>query len=186
MGQCRAVAECIHGARNSELVITIWVSADDDVAPAAASAVGAFLGAFLRPRNSFHRMLGARGTRPWRLSVRSSSRSVSGRPPASRRRGRAGPPERQEAALGDQLVGGHHRVAADGELEVGVPRRPRRRLLLRRRRRLEREVAGEGYPRRHERRRLVVVMLRVVHVNTCHASTPAGTRALSMPRPSQR
>lgn len=97
-----------------------------------------------------------------------------------------GLPERQEAALGDQLVGGHHRVAADGELEVGVPRRPHRRLLLRRRRRLEREVAGKGYPRRHERRRLLVVMLRVVHVNTCHASTPAGTRALSMPRPSQR
>lgn len=186
MGQCRAVAECIHGARNSELVITIWVSADDDVAPAAASAVGAFLGAFLRPRNSFHRMLGARGTRPWRLSVRSSSRSVSGRPPASAPPWPAGPPG---AAGGGPWRSAGRRPSSGGcrrRTRSRRPQAPARRLLLRRRRRLEREVAGEGYPRRHERRRLVVVMLRVVHVNTCHASTPAGTRALSMPRPSQR
>jgi hypothetical protein len=78
-------------------------------------------------------------------------------------------PERQEAALGEELVGGHHRVAADGDFEVGVPAPARRG----RGRRLHREVAGEGHPRRHEgRRRWLVLMmvLWVVHVNTCHAS----------------
>uniref|UniRef100_A0A0A8XR30 Uncharacterized protein n=1 Tax=Arundo donax TaxID=35708 RepID=A0A0A8XR30_ARUDO len=83
--------------------------------------------------------------------------------------------ERQEAALGEELVGGHHRVAADRELEVRVPRRAPTRGL--RRRRLDREVAGEGHPRRHEGRRRRLVVLRVVHVNTCHAS--ARTSALA-------
>jgi len=76
-------------------------------------------------------------------------------------------PERQEAALGEELVGGHHRVAADGELEVGVPGRRRATASGCRGRRLHREVAGEGHPRRHEGRRglvLVLVILWVVHV----------------------
>ena len=98
-------------------------------------------------------------------------------------------PERQEAALGEELVGGHHRVAADGELEVGVPGRRRAPARGGRGRRLHREVAGEGHPRRHEGRRgLVLVMLWIVHVNTCHASPRTRTLAswflLSPLRPS--
>jgi hypothetical protein len=74
-------------------------------------------------------------------------------------------PQRQEPALGDELVGGHHRVAADRELEVGVPRPRRAPARGRRGRRLHGEVAGEGHARRHEGRR-GLVLLWIVHVNT--------------------
>jgi hypothetical protein len=53
-------------------------------------------------------------------------------------------PQRQDAALGEELVRVHHGPAArrrELEVRVRAPRRPRRR-------RLQREVAGEGHPRR--------------------------------------
>lgn len=93
--------------------------------------------------------------------------------------GRRGPrlrrlTQRQDAALGEELVRGHHGPAAGRrELEVRV----RAAWRARRRRRLQREVAGEGHPRwRHQLlgRRRRWRLLPVVHVNTCVPSnTPA-------------
>lgn len=71
--------------------------------------------------------------------------------------------ERKKPTLEEELVGGHHRVAPDGELEVGVGRRARGA----RRRRLHVEVTRERHARAH-RRVVEAGMIRVEHVNACH------------------
>jgi hypothetical protein len=83
-------------------------------------------------------------------------------------------PEGKDPALGEELVGRHHGVAAHGELEVDVLLlAPQAHRSVLHRRRLHGEVAGEGDARAQRGRRLRPAAepgraVRVVHVDARH------------------